>query len=271
MKRAEPRPLGPAYELRWLELIVSAIVLIGCARANTPNAGSSESHFLRACHEACGDGLQCLCGVCSAPCEDDRQCRALPGPSSCEAPAATAGACEGSGEIRSCDATCESDGDCGAFGGEAACVSGRCRYAEDDAIGSDARDGGNSSQLPSGCSEDATDLPPQELACTGLYADIATKQLAAEVDPFAPALAMWSGGADRQRFVYLPPDTRIDASEPDDWRFPAGTKLFQEFERSRPARRDAHVLEGRRRSLGSGPPTGGPKTRCAPRASTAAR
>src|SRR5262245_54168229 len=46
--------------------------------------------------------------------------------------------------------------------------------------------------------------PPETLSATGLYADIATKELAAYAQPFAPQFLLWSDGADKQRWVYLP-------------------------------------------------------------------
>jgi hypothetical protein len=75
----------------------------------------------------------------------------------------------------------------------------------------------------------ATDQVPNELSCTGLYADIAQKQLAPGMRFFAPALQLWSDGADKQRWIYLPEGTQIDTAVADAWGFPVGTKLFKEF------------------------------------------
>jgi hypothetical protein len=70
---------------------------------------------------------------------------------------------------------------------------------------------------------------PSELSCTGLYADIVTKEIASGVQAFAPAHPLWSDGADKQRWIYLPEGMKIDSSMPDEWHFPVGTKLFKEF------------------------------------------
>lgn len=68
-----------------------------------------------------------------------------------------------------------------------------------------------------------------ELAFTGLYADFSAKTLATGVRPYAPAVHLWSDGADKDRWVFLPPGSKIDTSNMDDWQFPVGTKFWKEF------------------------------------------
>jgi hypothetical protein len=46
---------------------------------------------------------------------------------------------------------------------------------------------------------------------------------------FSPQYALWSDGADKQRFIELPAGSSIDASDPDNWRFPHGTRLWKTF------------------------------------------
>lgn len=72
---------------------------------------------------------------------------------------------------------------------------------------------------------------PNDLACTGLYSDWATKTLASGVQAYTPAYLLWSDGAQKSRWVYLPPGTSstIDTSNMDDWVFPVGTKVWKEF------------------------------------------
>jgi hypothetical protein len=82
---------------------------------------------------------------------------------------------------------------------------------------------------PSDCPELAVNQPPEELRCTGLYTDVADKAIAPGIEPFLPAHQLWSDGAEKDRWIYLPPGTQIDSSDADDWRFPQGTKLFKEF------------------------------------------
>jgi len=77
--------------------------------------------------------------------------------------------------------------------------------------------------------EDALDQLPDDLKCTGLYADVERKIIADDMRYFAPAVPLWSDGSGKQRWVYLPEGTVIDASDPDEWVFPVGTKFFKEF------------------------------------------
>lgn len=79
----------------------------------------------------------------------------------------------------------------------------------------------------------STDLPPT-LAATGLYADFAARTLADGVIAFAPQYPLWTDGATKRRWIALPPGSFVDASDPDHWRFPPGTRLWKEFAFERP-------------------------------------
>lgn len=72
---------------------------------------------------------------------------------------------------------------------------------------------------------------PQTLAAAGLYRDAALTVLADGVERFEPSYALWSDGATKKRWLYLPPGKRIDTSDMDAWRFPVGTRAFKEFTR----------------------------------------
>lgn len=72
---------------------------------------------------------------------------------------------------------------------------------------------------------------PQHLADTGLYSS--GGEISAHVLPFSPQYPLWSDGAAKRRWIYLPPGTSIDASQPDAWEFPRGTKLWKEFSHGR--------------------------------------
>jgi hypothetical protein len=74
----------------------------------------------------------------------------------------------------------------------------------------------------------ADDSLPRSLLDTGLYAP-GTKTPRADVMPFTPQYPLWSDGAAKRRWIWLPPGTAIDASRPDAWEFPRGTKLWKEF------------------------------------------
>jgi hypothetical protein len=76
---------------------------------------------------------------------------------------------------------------------------------------------------------------PFWLSSTGLYRDLAAKQLAPELLEFEPAFALWSDGAVKRRWLRLPAASRIDTSSMDHWQFPVGSVLWKEFS-----------LEGRR-------------------------
>jgi hypothetical protein len=69
----------------------------------------------------------------------------------------------------------------------------------------------------------------QRLAGTGLFADAATRTIAADALPFEPQYPLWSDGATKQRWITLPPRTAIDASDVDHWQFPIGTRLWKQF------------------------------------------
>jgi hypothetical protein len=70
---------------------------------------------------------------------------------------------------------------------------------------------------------------PMRLSESGLFSDIASRTLAPGVEAFAPSHPLWADGAKKDRFVLLPPGTKIDTSDMDDWVFPVGTKLWKTF------------------------------------------
>jgi hypothetical protein len=72
---------------------------------------------------------------------------------------------------------------------------------------------------------------PEKLSETGLYADIASGELAAGVQAYRPAHELWSDGASKRRFLSLPAGATIDTSDMDSWVFPVGTKVWKEFSR----------------------------------------
>jgi hypothetical protein len=70
---------------------------------------------------------------------------------------------------------------------------------------------------------------PRRLSETGLYADLATHAVRPENLPYDPQYPLWTDGAEKRRWIFLPPGSAIDASQPDAWVFPRGTKLWKEF------------------------------------------
>lgn len=70
---------------------------------------------------------------------------------------------------------------------------------------------------------------PARLADTGLYEEGSTSRVRAGILGFTPQYPLWSDGARKQRWLYLPPGTAIDARDPNAWEFPRGTRLWKEF------------------------------------------
>lgn len=102
--------------------------------------------------------------------------------------------------------------------------------------GTDARGPGVPRDIDGG---DAGLGGPERLSETGLYSDVGSKKIAADVIPFAPAHPLWADGATKDRYILLPKGTKVDTSDMDAWTFPVGTKAWKEF------RQDGKVVETR--------------------------
>ena len=90
-----------------------------------------------------------------------------------------------------------------------------------------------SSQPPRGPNREPAPLP-EKLRDTGLFAAGSSSEIRSEVLAFSPQYPLWSDGAKKQRWLYLPPGKSIDASQPDAWDFPIGTRLWKEFSHGGP-------------------------------------
>jgi hypothetical protein len=75
------------------------------------------------------------------------------------------------------------------------------------------------------------DAIPEQLSETGLFADVVMDTVADGVRSYKPRFELWSDGATKRRWMFVPPGTAIDTSDPDNWNFPAGTKIWKEFTR----------------------------------------
>jgi mono/diheme cytochrome c family protein len=70
---------------------------------------------------------------------------------------------------------------------------------------------------------------PARLADTGLYAGGRVGEIDSRNRAFSPQYPLWTDGARKARWVYLPPGGVIDGSAPDEWDFPVGTRFWKEF------------------------------------------
>lgn len=71
--------------------------------------------------------------------------------------------------------------------------------------------------------------PPRFLSETGLFVRGSTDTIVPGILSFTPQYPLWSDGTSKRRWISLPPGSRIDASRPDAWEFPVGTRLWKEF------------------------------------------
>lgn len=72
---------------------------------------------------------------------------------------------------------------------------------------------------------------PFFLSQTGLYVDEGLTRLSADVVEFTPRHELWSDGAEKLRFLRLPPGEVIDTSDMTSWVLPVGTLLWKQFTR----------------------------------------
>ncbi|MDX2052667.1 MAG: hypothetical protein SFV15_09770 [Polyangiaceae bacterium] len=71
--------------------------------------------------------------------------------------------------------------------------------------------------------------PPRLLSQTGLFDE--TGALASYVESFEPRYKLWSDGADKRRYAYIPKCKKIDVADLDHWVFPVGSRFWKEFTR----------------------------------------
>jgi len=80
------------------------------------------------------------------------------------------------------------------------------------------------------CNDEASIIKsPERLSETCLYFDIKKKVIAPQLIKFTPNYPLWSDGANKVRWFYLPENSQIDTSDPDSWIFPIGSQFFKEF------------------------------------------
>lgn len=83
--------------------------------------------------------------------------------------------------------------------------------------------------MPDDCTIPEGAVLPADLRCTGLYGDWETRALACGVTEYMPAYQLWSDAATKRRFFWLPPGETVDVTDPDEFRYPVGTRFWKEF------------------------------------------
>ncbi len=77
-------------------------------------------------------------------------------------------------------------------------------------------------------------IPPEHLSDTGVFMDLKTMAPCPGVAPYSVNTPLWSDGAEKKRWVILPPDQKVQFSEEDPWKFPKGTVFIKHFELNSP-------------------------------------
>ncbi len=107
------------------------------------------------------------------------------------------------------------------------CACGDGRSSQPDAPVID----GPMADAPADAAIDGDPYNPATLMDTGLCVDPACTQIADGIQAYKPRWELWSDGATKRRWIYLPPGAQIDTTDMDYWKFPVGTKLWKEFTR----------------------------------------
>lgn len=74
-------------------------------------------------------------------------------------------------------------------------------------------------------------LGPQLLSGTGLYADVRSRTLNPGVFAYDVTYPLWTDGAFKERYLWIPEGKLIDTTDMDSWEFPIGTKAWKAFSR----------------------------------------
>jgi hypothetical protein len=135
---SDPRRARRAPSRRALRVLLGGLLALAACDC-TPERGpvvSSETHFLQTCTDHCDGGLECVCGVCTRPCETASSCHDLDPKAEC------LNACSDSEVPQVCELPCKDDSDCRSSGSTLSCESGVCRANGTPAGGASSRDAG---------------------------------------------------------------------------------------------------------------------------------
>ena len=71
--------------------------------------------------------------------------------------------------------------------------------------------------------------PPATLSQAGLFVSGVAGPTVAGALPYDVRYPLWTDGADKERYLVLPDGGSIDTTDPDQWAFPEGTRVFKTF------------------------------------------
>ncbi|MFT5357528.1 MAG: cytochrome c553 [Polyangiales bacterium] len=83
--------------------------------------------------------------------------------------------------------------------------------------------------IPPDVPPDVFDAGPACEGPPGLYRLPRCTELADGVRAYSPNYWLWSDGADKERFISLPEGGLIDTSDPNNWIYPVGTRVWKTF------------------------------------------
>ncbi len=72
---------------------------------------------------------------------------------------------------------------------------------------------------------------PQKFSETCLAKSTSKHLVSGTISEFTPKYELWSDGAEKKRWIYLPKGSTIDNSDNSKWKFPVGTQIWKEFSR----------------------------------------
>ena len=109
-------------------LALAGFVVAACGGASG-FGNNSETHFLGYCDDdECGDGLSCVCGVCTVTCDPAASCSELNVGAVCRSVSdADAMSCGEQSQPSVCDVECNTKADCSSVSAKHECVAGFCR------------------------------------------------------------------------------------------------------------------------------------------------
>ncbi|MFK8000133.1 MAG: hypothetical protein AB8H86_11095 [Polyangiales bacterium] len=83
--------------------------------------------------------------------------------------------------------------------------------------------------IPLDVPPDTFDAGPPCEGPPGLYRTPQCTELADGVRAYSPNYWLWSDGVDKERFIFLPEGELIDTSDPNNWIYPVGTRVWKTF------------------------------------------